>query len=502
MKILRTSIKTISKDFFCLKSSFLFPLAILRLRSVTTNGNSSSNSNFSRYQEFFASYLHKYQELFASCQLPVASCLLIAYCLLPIISKAQNKEYAKHVIEKLCSNEYAGRGYVKDGDKKAARYIAESFRKNRLGSPTIDYFQTFGFPVITFPGETFLNIDAVGFEAGREFIVNAGCPTIKGKFNILYIDSATIDNNFAFETFLKKSLRRSFIVVTGIQNKKFVHADRAESVLKNTIGAKGLIIDKQDKFTWSVATDRANFPIIYIQKNAIKHTMIEMEIDIESVSVDHQTQNVLASVKGKLYPDSFIVITAHYDHLGMFGEAIFPGANDNASGIAMMLDLMNHISKNPLDYSVLFIAFAGEEAGLLGSYYYTQNASIPLNKMAMLLNLDLMATGDKGMTAVNATEFPTEFKLLQYINDQGNYLPNINSRGKAQNSDHYYFTEAGVKSFFFYLMGDYHFYHDIDDKASAISLSKYNEAYKLVYDFTVAYIQQSIANSTKQKEQE
>jgi hypothetical protein len=51
-------------------------------------------------------------------------------------------------------------------------------------------------------------------------------------------------------------------------------------------------------------------------------------------------------------------------------------------------------------------------------------------------------------------------------------------------------------------MGDYHFYHDIDDKANAISLSKYNEAYKLVYDFTVAYIQQSIANSTKPKEQE
>ena len=485
MKILRKRIKTISKEFFCLKlSSFISWLK--------PNDNSFFVINFSSYPEFFA-----------SCQLQVASSLLlIAPCLLPIATKAQNKEYVKQVIEKLCSHEYAGRGYVKEGDKKAARFIADSFRKNRLGSPTIDYFQTFGFPVITFPSETFLNIDAVGLEPGRDFIVNAGCPSIKGKFEIIYIDSATIDNNFAFQSFLKKPLRRSFIVITGIQNKKMIQAERAESVLKNTIGAKGLIIDKQDKFTWSVATERAAFPIIYIQKNAIKHTMIEMEIDIESASIDHQTQNVIASVNGKLYPDSFIVITAHYDHLGMFGQAMFPGANDNASGIAMMLDLMNTIAKNPLDYSVLFIAFAGEEAGLLGSYYYTQNASVPLNKMAMLLNLDLMATGDKGMTAVNATVFPNEFKLLQYINEQGNYLPNINSRGKAQNSDHYYFTEAGVKSFFFYLMGDYHFYHDIDDKASAISLSKYNEAYKLVYDFTVAYIQQSIANSTKPKEQE
>ncbi len=478
MKILRKRIKTISKDFFCLKLSSFFSWL-------------NPNSNL-----FFTNWLPIHRE-------PIAFCLLlIVICLLPMATKAQNKEYAKQVIEKLCSDEYAGRGYVKEGDRKAARFIAESFRKNRLGSPTIDYFQTFGFPVITFPGETFLNIDAVGLTPGRDFIVNAGCPSIKGKFEIIYIDSATIDNNFAFQSFLKKPLRRSFIVISGIQNKKMIQAERAESVLKNTIGAKGLIIDKQEKFTWTVATERAAFPIIYIQKNAIKHTMIEMEIDIESASIDHQTQNVIASVNGKLYPDSFVVITAHYDHLGMFGEALFPGANDNASGVAMMLDLMNTIAKNPLDYSVLFIAFAGEEAGLLGSYYYTQNASVPLNKMAVLLNLDLMATGDKGMTAVNATEFPAEFKLLQYINEQGNYLPNINSRGKAQNSDHYYFTEAGVKSFFFYLMGDYHFYHDIDDKASAISLSKYNEAYKLVYDFTVAYIQQSISNSTKPKEQE
>ncbi|MFA9213478.1 MAG: M28 family metallopeptidase, partial [Candidatus Methylacidiphilales bacterium] len=185
---------------------------------------------------------------------------------------------------------------------------------------------------------------------------------------------------------------------------------------------------------------------------------------------------------------------AHYDHLGKFGPAIFPGANDNASGIAMMLDLANNIVKNPLDFSVLFIAFAGEEAGLLGSYFYTENALVPLNKMALLINLDLMATGDKGLTAVNATEFPDEFKLLQNVNEQGSYLPTINPRGKAANSDHYYFTEAGVKSFFFYLMGDYHFYHDIDDKASAVTLSKYNEAYQLVYDFANTYVKQSIAN--------
>ena len=117
--------------------------------------------------------------------------------------------------------------------------------------------------------------------------------------------------------------------------------------------------------------------------------------------------------------------------------------------------------------------------------------------MALLINMDLMATGDKGLTAVNGSVFPDEFKLLQFINEQGNYLPTINIRGKAQNSDHYFFTEAGVKSFFFYLMGDYHFYHDIDDAAKAVTLSKYEEAYRLIFDFTQAYIKSSINNAKK-----
>jgi aminopeptidase YwaD len=409
MRFFRKCIKAISKDFFCMKVSIFF-------RWLKPNGNGSFDSCLPK----FASWLKPNGKgFFASCL------LLIAYCSFPIISKAQNKEFAKQVIEKLCSDEYSGRGYINDGDKKAAKFIAETFRKNRLSSPTIDYYQNFGFPVITFPGETELNIDGVGLEGGREFIVNAGCPPISGKFKIMYIDSATIDNNFLYEKFIKQSFRKYFLVVSDLQNKKFIHPERVEKIIKNEIKARGLIYNNLDKFTWTVATEKDEYPIIYIQKNAIKHSMIEMEININSFPVSHQTQNVIGIVKGKVYPDSFIVITAHYDHLGKFGNAIFPGANDNASGIAMMLDMVNFIAKNPLDYSVAFIAFAGEEAGLLGSFYYTQNPSIPLHKMAMLLNLDLMATGDKGMTAVNATEFPDEFKLLQYINEQGNYLPSI-----------------------------------------------------------------------------
>src|ERR1043166_3939297 len=142
-----------------------------------------------------------------------------------------------------------------------------------------------------------------------------------------------------------------------------------------------------------------------------------MNINIESAYTLHKAKNVIGYSKGSQKPDSFIVFTAHYDHLGTIGrDAYFPGANDNASGVAMMLDFARSNARKPHPYSMLFIAFAGEEAGLLGSYYYVQNPVIALSQISMLINLDLMGTGDEGMTVVNATEFPAEFACLQRIN--------------------------------------------------------------------------------------
>ena len=117
-------------------------------------------------------------------------------------------------------------------------------------------------------------------------------------------------------------------------------------------------------------------------------------------------------VKGTAQPDSFIFITAHYDHLGGMGkDTYFPGANDNASGDALLLSLAKYYVAHPAKYSIGFILFAGEEAGLVGSKYYTENPIVPLKNIRFLINTDLAGTGDEGITVVNATEFPNEFAL-------------------------------------------------------------------------------------------
>ena len=75
---------------------------------------------------------------------------------------------------------------------------------------------------------------------------------------------------------------------------------------------------------------------------------------------------------------------------------------------------------------------------------------VPLKKIRFLTNTDLAGTGEEGITVVNATEFPTEFEWMKKINEEQKLLVAVNARGKAANSDHYFFTEKGVPSFFFY----------------------------------------------------
>ena len=131
----------------------------------------------------------------------------------------------------------------------------------------------------------------------------------------------------------------------------------------------------------------------------------------------------------------------------------------------------------------LFRSLAGEEIGLLGSKYFTERPLLPLKSIRFLINTDLAGTGEEGITVVNATEFPNEYALLNTVNDQNKFLVKINARGKAANSDHYFFTEKGVPAFFFYTLGGIKAYHDIFDKPETLPLNEHEDLFKLIVQF-------------------
>ncbi len=246
-----------------------------------------------------------------------------------------------------------------------------------------------------------------------------------------------------------------------------------------------IIVTLEKKLTWDAAQKVEDYTIIQLDKSRFTAQPKSIEINIENKFIKKfNASNVIGMVTGTQKPDSFIFITAHYDHLGGMGADIyFPGANDNASGVALLLSLAKYYSTHSQKYSIAFILFAGEEIGLVGSKYYSENPLVPLSKIRFLTNTDLAGTGVDGITVVNATIFPKEFELMNKVNDEGKYLAKINARGEAANSDHYWFTKKGVPSFFFYTLGGIAAYHDVFDKAVTLPLNEQADLKELMIKF-------------------
>jgi Zn-dependent M28 family amino/carboxypeptidase len=181
------------------------------------------------------------------------------------------------------------------------------------------------------------------------------------------------------------------------------------------------------------------------------------------------------------------MFSAHYDHLGGMGkETFFPGANDNASGVSALLNLIAYYTKHPPKYKTLFLFFAGEEAGLMGSHYFAESKAVDLKKIKFLINLDLLGTGDDGIMVVNGALHEKEFTLLNVVNSEKQLVKEIKKRGKAKNSDHYWFSEAGVPCFFIYTLGGVASYHDVFDVEKTLPLTDYKDVITLLIDFANA----------------
>ncbi|MDB5252655.1 MAG: family peptidase, partial [Flaviaesturariibacter sp.] len=356
--------------------------------------------------------------------------LLFLAAFLPVASYAQDLAFGKRLVDTLTSPAFWGRGYTNDGMEKAAGFLAtqfESYGLKPMGGKS--FLQPFTYPVNVFPGKMDLRINGRDLVPGKDFIVSPESRGVRGKGPLERIDSVQFMN----------------------PGSRFV-------------------VKLVDKLTWSVAPKAEDYTVVEVDKKAIDGMPESFSAQIENKSVAaFRASNVCAVVPGTARPDSILLVTAHYDHLGGMGAATyFPGANDNASGVSLLLNLARYYATHPQRYTIGFILFAGEEAGLIGSNYFTEHPLVPLRNVRFLTNTDLAGTGEEGITVVNATEYPKEFAVMQAINAKQHLLAAVNARGKAANSDHYFFSEKGVPAFFFYTLGGIKAYHDVFDRAATL----------------------------------
>jgi acetylornithine deacetylase/succinyl-diaminopimelate desuccinylase-like protein len=212
---------------------------------------------------------------------------------------------------------------------------------------------------------------------------------------------------------------------------------------------------------------------------------VNLSVDIQRIR--RQVANVVGLLRGSdpELRDQAIVIGAHYDHLGLGGEhslapsqsgQIHYGADDNASGTSGLLELAAGLARqrDALNRSILFIAFAGEESGLLGSSYYTQHPSIPIDRTIAMLNLDMIGRVSKNRLYIGGTGTSPDFKkLVEDANQPVGFELSYSASGYGA-SDHMSFTVRQVPVLFFFsgLHSDYHRPSDTWEKIDAASGAK------------------------------
>ncbi|MBL4753085.1 MAG: M28 family peptidase [Flavobacteriales bacterium] len=237
------------------------------------------------------------------------------------------------------------------------------------------------------------------------------------------------------------------------------------------------------------------------KKNPVSHTLdvafkISMNREVENLS----SENVLGFIEGTDKKDEILIITAHYDHLGVKDEVVFNGADDDGSGTVAVIEMAEAFAlakKNGHGprRSVLFMPVAGEEKGLLGSEYYVKNPIFPLENTIANLNIDMIGrvdtqhTGDPNYVyLIGADKLSSELHEISsktnenYTNLKLDYTyndPNDPNRFYYR-SDHYNFASNNIPVIF-YFTGIHEDYHKATDTVDKIDFEKMEKITKLVF---------------------
>jgi aminopeptidase YwaD len=404
---------------------------------------------------------------------------------------SQDIKYARAILDTLCSPSFDGRGYFNNGEKRAAEYIRREYEKIGLKPIMGNYFQNFRLPVNSIVGRVELKIQNTFLIAGADYLIDPSSPSYSGDSKVIYLNKNELTD---IENF-KKSLdlfENKFVIID-----KTLIKEEASEVKKQIfeiiqflkfspkIKLNGIIEIIDEKLTSTASQQKAERPHIIVLKNKIPDTIKKIELKVESeFNPSYQSQNVIGYLEGEI-KNEYIYIVGHYDHLGRMGKDVyFPGANDNASGISMILSLAKELAQEEkTKYSMVFICFGSEEIGLVGSKYYTENPLVPLEKIKFLINLDILGTGDDGIQVVNGKVHKKDFETLVKLNQSKNLLKEVKIRGEACNSDHCFFSEKGVPSFFIYTLGGISHYHNVYDKPETLPLTEYEDLFILLKDF-------------------
>ncbi len=444
----------------------------------------------------------------------------------------------------LASDEMKGRFTGSNEERKAGNYIKEQFVAYGL-KPLFNnsYFQEFPFiERIELTSNNSVLIQTPNSSKKliikKDFITAPFSGNGKAKANVIFAGYGISAPELNYDDYDKINMNGKIVIVLR-SNPEHDSAKsefekysslRYKATKAKEKGAAAIIFINQNKdedefihLRYDGAPGIKNFSVVQIKREVIEKILeqeglnlseIQQQIDSQkkphSIELNNITVSIITEVKeiekkarnvaGYLEGNSpnlkneYLIIGAHYDHLGIDqllssslykgkDKQIHNGADDNASGTSGLLELAEKFSsiKDSLKRSVIFIAFSGEELGILGSTYFTNNLPIPKENIAAMLNLDMVGRLDseKKLTVIGAGT-SSKWKDLLNRNNKYNFVLNLSDAGSG-GSDHQAFLNKNIPVLFFFT-GIHSDYHKPTDDVDKINYEGQSEVIKFVFD--------------------
>ena len=200
----------------------------------------------------------------------------------------------------------------------------------------------------------------------------------------------------------------------------------------------------------------------------------------------YEGANVLGLIKGTEYPEKYIVISAHYDHVGINKGEIYNGADDDASGTSAIIAISEYLKNNPPKHSVVIAAFDAEELGLRGAVHFLEANTIPKEQIALDINLDMVGRNDNNELYVVGTNLYTQLQpSITDLELPENFKLSVGHDGLdgkqnwVSSSDHGPFHKQEIP-FLYFGVEDHKDYHQPTDDFEFIQPEFYTKAVTVV----------------------
>lgn len=466
-------------------------------------------------------------------------------------SKIISADHMSKNLHVLASDEYEGRETGQKGQKMAAEYIANQFKTiGILPYKDNTYYQEFPLNLIL-PSSAAINIKGKILQANKDFYNYPGLSEQKISVdNILFLGYGIEEENY--NDYLNIDVKEKAVMIMSgepysqdsvslISGKKTpslwstYYKLKPEKAREKGVLVLLIIVDDlekdvaNNKHRLEAPTLKLNFgkkemPIIYISKamaktilkkqslEKIKETIssnknpfgvkekTELVIDIKNTIQKISSENVLGFIEGTDLKEEVVVLTAHYDHLGKDGNIVFNGADDDGSGTVAVINMAEAFAQAKKEgygvrRSMLFMTVAGEEKGLLGSAYYTENPVYPLKNTVCDLNIDMIGRVDEKhannpnyIYLIGSDKLSSQLHSISesanktYSNIELDYTYN-DEKDKNRfyyRSDHYNFAKNGIPVIF-YFNGVHADYHKETDEVQKIDFNKMEKITRLVF---------------------